>query len=119
MADITYTQLQSYETPVNSGKTGLAGFTLGTGANTIIYRSHRACVIQNSHATNSVTVVFSANKNTDGTQIPEADRTFAIPATQFAVVGPLDPSFETGGKTTITVSGTGTAILIPVDFLLN
>jgi hypothetical protein len=120
MADITYTQLQAYECSVNSGRTALDGFALAVGANTIHYRSHATYVINNIHATVEATVVFSANKNTDGTQIPVEDRTFVIAAGDYAVVGPLDPSFETAGKVTITVSGAGATVkLVPCLFLLN
>jgi hypothetical protein len=118
MADITYTQLQAYECSVNSGRTALDGFALAVGANTIHYRSHATYVLIGAGA--EATVVISANKNTDGTQIPVEDRTFVIPVGDYAVVGPLDPSFETAGKVTITVSGAGATVkLVPCLFLLN
>lgn len=120
MADITYTQLQSYECSVNSGRTALDGFALAVGANTVHYRSHATYVINNIHASVSATVVISSSKNTDGTQIPVEDRTFVIAAGKYAIIGPLDPAFETAGKVTITVSGAGaTVTLVPCLFLLN
>lgn len=112
--NIPQSTLDNYKCSRNNGIDGLSAITLDTtDGNTIPYNSNQTLVFQETGGTNPFTVTVSSNEDSDG---KSKTQTLTIAANGYGILPPLDNSYNDSGFLELTVSGTGTGVLVPVIF---
>lgn len=110
---ISYATVAAFDCPKNTGIGSIASAIAldETNGNTIPYQSRMCLVFEETGGTNPCTVTITSAPDSNGRSKTQA---LTVPANGYAILPPLDALYNDDGVINLTISGTGTLVVIPV-----